>query len=321
MQAFHDITVTKKSLDGNTGEYLVAPLPRGYGHTLGNALRRILLSSLEGTAITKIQFKDVKHEYSTIDGVKEDVLEIVLNLKNVRFKRLTDEGTEFTCKLNASGKGVVTAGDLEVPGQLEVTNPDQVIATLTSDKAKLIADLTVETGIGYKGDVQNKRDEIGLIPVDTDFTPIVEVSYDVQSARKGQKVDLDGVTFRITTDGSIAPVDALLQAATLLQDFAGKVMVGLGVSKEEVEAKAEESYVVERVEEEEDLASSEVGSWRVEDLPISKRSKSGLLSGGFNTVSDIAAATKEELMALQGFGNKSLNEVVDLMSQYGIEIK
>ncbi len=320
MQAFHDITVKEQSLEGNTGTYLVAPLPKGYGHTLGNTIRRILLSSIEGSAVTQVEIDGVSHEYTALDGVKEDVMEIILNIKALRFKMLADEEDGLQCVIDVKGKKLVTGADIELPGQLEIMNPEAEIATLTASDSKLKIKMTVKKGIGYMGDVQDKREEIGVIPIDADFSPITHVAYQVQSARKGHKVDLDGVLITVSTDGSITPVDALLKSAELLQDFAGKVMVGLGVSKEDVEKSAEQSYIVEQQTDEEDVVASEIGSWRVEDLPISKRSKSGLLSGGYVTVADIAKCSKDDLMALQGFGNKSLNEVIDLMKQYGIDI-
>jgi DNA-directed RNA polymerase subunit alpha len=297
----------------------IAPLSRGYGHTLGNALRRILYSSLKGSGITSVRIDGVSHEYSAIDGVKENVVDIIMNLKQVKFKTNMDE--KFTCKLTAKGKKVVTAGDIAVNGDLEVVNKDLVIATLTDAGSKLNMEITVESGIGYK-DVKNaERKEVGLIPLDCDFTPIEKISLSVEQARKGQETDLDAVLIGVTTDGSITPKDALLEASKILQEFAGKVMVAMGMSQKEVEERAEEANTAELVAEASAEDSDEIGSWKVEDLPISKRSKTGLLAGGYKTIADLRNTTATELLNLPGFGNKSLNEVIELLNQYSVNIK
>lgn len=316
MEAFKDIKVTIRQEEGNSGVYEISPLPRGYGNTLGNALRRILYSSLQGCGVTSVKIKGAKHEYSTIEGVKEDVVSMILNIKQVKFALIPD-GEPRTAKISAKGKKVVLASDIE---GIEVTNPDLVIATLTDASSELNIELTIENGFGYR-DVRNEdRAEVGVIPVDCDFTPIVKVSLNVEQARKGQETDLDSVVIGVTTDGSITPKDALLQSAKILQEFAGKVMVAMGVSKKEVEILESEANKVEVVEEITEQYD-ESNDLRVEDLPISKRSKTGLLSGGYKTLGDLKGVTVDDLLALSGFGNKSLNEVVELLGQYGINIK
>lgn len=183
MEAFKDIKVVIKEESDNYGMFEISPLPRGYGHTLGNALRRILYSSLKGTGITSVKVKGVDHEYSTLDGVKENVVDIIMNLKQVKFKTGVDD--KFTCKISVKGKKVVTAGDIETSGDLEVVNKDLVLATLTDAGSKLEMELTVESGVGYR-DVKNaERKEVGLIPLDCDFTPIEKISLSVEQARKG----------------------------------------------------------------------------------------------------------------------------------------
>ncbi|KKR05666.1 MAG: DNA-directed RNA polymerase alpha chain [candidate division WS6 bacterium GW2011_GWF2_39_15] len=319
MLSFEDITVKVVEEEGNAGKYEISPLPKGYGHTLVNSLRRILLSSLGGSAITSVRIKGVEHEYSAVKGIKEDVVEIVLNLKQIRFKVSADEPQ--ICKLQASGKGIVTAKDISVAAGVEVTNPEIVIANLTDDKASLVMEIVVEKGVGYREADDESRSEVGRIPVDADFSPIKSVNFEVTDARKGQMTNLDAVKISIETDGSIAPKQALLDSAKILQDFSGKVMVALGVSKKEVEQRAEELNTIPEVTPETAVVEDEVSSWKVEDLPISKRSKSGLLAGGFQTVGDLSHAKVADLLELPGFGNKSLNEVVELMKQYGIEIK
>ncbi len=318
MLNFADISVKVKEEDGTTGLYEITPLPRGYGHTLANSLRRILLSSLEGCGVTSVKIKGVEHEYSTLKGVKEDVVEILMNVKQVRFAMAVSEPQ--ICRIEVTGKKIITAKDISLATGVEVTTPDVVIATLTDEKASLVMEIVVEKGVGYREASESERSEIGRIPMDTDFSPVKKVSFDVVGARKGQLTNLDGVNISITTDGSIAPKEALLASSKILQDFAGKVMVALGVSKKEVEVLAEESSKIV-VQESPENVTDEISSWKIEDLPISKRSKSGLLAGGYVTVGDLAKIKTSELLELPGFGNKSLNEVVDLMNQYGIDIK
>lgn len=318
MLNFADISVKVREENDTSGVYEVAPLPRGYGHTLANSLRRILLSSLQGAGVTSIKIKGADHEYSTVKGVKEDVIEILMNIKQLQFK-MTDDQPQ-ACRIEKSGKGVVTGKDISLATGVEIMNPEVVIANLTDDKASLVMEVVVERGVGYKQANEAERAEVGRIPTDTDFSPVKKVSFDVVGARKGQLTDLDGVNISITTDGSIAPKEALLAAAKILQDFSGKVMVALGVSKLEVEQLAQESSEIKE-EVVAESASDEISSWKIEELPISKRSKSGLLAGGYVTVGDLAKIKTAELLELPGFGNKSLNEVVDLMSQYGIDIK
>jgi DNA-directed RNA polymerase subunit alpha len=319
MEVFKDIKVTIKEEKDNYGLFEVSPLPRGYGHTLGNALRRILYSSLRGSGVTSVQFKGIDHEYSTLDGIKETVVDIILNLKQVKFKSNLDE--VFTCKLNVKGKKIVTAGDIEVVGDLEVVNKDVVIAELTDSSSELDMTIVVESGVGYKKINDEERKEVGIIPLDCDFTPIERVSLSVEQARKGQETDLDAVLIGVTTDGSISPKDALVESSKILQEFAGKVMLAMGMSEKEVIELEEEANKVEDIIEASSSEEDEIGNWKIEELPISKRSKTGLLAGGFKTVADLRNTTATELLNLPGFGNKSLNEVLELLLEYGINIK
>lgn len=319
MEAFKDIKVTIKEEKDNYGLFEVSPLPRGYGHTLGNSLRRILYSSLKGTGVTAVQIKGVDHEYSTIDGVKETIVDIILNLKEVKFNTEIDE--VFECKLEGKGKRTLTAGDIETVADLEVVNKDLVIADLTDSSSEISMKIVVESGVGYKRIEETEREQVGLIPIDCDFTPIERVSLSVEQARKGQETDLDAVLLGVTTDGSISPEDALIESSKILQEFAGKVMIAMGMSEKEVVELEEEVNKVEEIEEEAKEEEDEVGSWKIEDLPISKRSKTALLSGEFKTVGDLRETTATELLNLPGFGNKSLNEVLELLSEYGINIK
>ena len=318
MEDFKDIKVIIKDEEENYGLFEISPLPKGYGHTLGNALRRILYSSLPGAGVTSVKVKGAKHEYSTIDGVKEDVLSIILNLKELKFIVNSDEPQ--TCKIKVTGEKKVTTKDIEFLGDVELASSESDLATLTDAGAELDMEFTVEKGIGYRDVKDVDRSETGIIPLDCDFAPIERVSLSVEQARKGQRTDLDAVLIGVHTDGSIQPKDALLESAKILQEFAGKVMIAMGMAQKEVERMAEEINTVE-IEEETEEEENEVHGWKIEDLPISKRSKTGLLSGGYKKVGDLQDATKTDLLNLQGFGNKSLNEVVELLNEYGVEIK
>ncbi|MGI6423207.1 MAG: DNA-directed RNA polymerase subunit alpha [Candidatus Dojkabacteria bacterium] len=318
MEVFKDIKVSIKKEEGNVGIYDISPLPRGYGHTLGNALRRILYSSLVGAGVTAVKVKGAKHEYSTLNGIKEDLVTIILNLKQVKFR--VDSEDKKICKVSVKGKKVVKASDIEVESGVTVATPDIVIANLTDDSAELVMELVVESGVGYRDARNIDREEGGMIPLDCDFTPIERVGISVEQTRKGQETDLDAVVIEVETDGSITPKDALLESAKILQEFAGKVMIAMGISKKEVEQREEEINTVE-VEEVVEEEYDEVNDLRIEDLQISKRSKTGLLSGGYKTVGDLRDVSVDDLLSLSGFGNKSLNEVVELLGTYGINIK
>jgi DNA-directed RNA polymerase subunit alpha len=318
MEDFKDIKVIIKDEENNFGLFEISPLPRGYGHTLGNALRRILYSSLPGAGVTQVKVKGAKHEYSTLDGVKEDILTIILNLKQVKFIVNSDEPQ--TCKIKVSGKKKITSEDIERDSDVEIASEGIEIATLTDESAELNMEFTVERGVGYRDVKDIDRAEAGVIPVDCDFSPIERISLSVEQARKGQKTDLDAVVIGVYTDGSIDPQKALLESSKILQEFAGRVMTSMGMAQKEVEELAGAATTVE-VEEEEVQEENEIHGWKVEELPISKRSKTGLLSGGYKTVGDLRDASRADLLNLQGFGNKSLNEVVELLSEYGVEIR
>jgi len=318
MEAFKDIKVIIKEEKGNYGLFEITPLPRGYGNTLGNALRRILYSSLKGTGITSVMIKGVDHEYTTLDGLKETIIDVLMNLKEVKFATKTDE--LFTCIISVNGKKTITAKDIQTKGDLEVVNKDQYIATLTDASSSLDMELTVESGVGYRPINTEGRKVVGLIPLDCDFTPIERVSLGVEQARKGQETDLDAVVIGVTTDGSITPKDSLLESVKILQEFAGKVMIAMGMAKVEVEAIQEKVNTPEEEEVVVEGERDEIAEWKVEDLPISKRSKTGLLAGGFKTVADLKNSTATELLNLPGFGNKSLNEILELLREYGINI-
>jgi DNA-directed RNA polymerase subunit alpha len=318
MLKFVDIAVKTVVETELKGTYDISPIPKGFGNTLANSIRRVLLSSIPGSAVTSVKIKGVEHEYSTIEGVKEDVVELLLNLKQVKFTMSSDEPQTLTLKVK--GAKEVKASDIVVSNGVLVTTPDVHIATVTDNSAELVIELVVERGVGYRDSNSDQRSEAGRIMIDADFSPIRSVSFNVSEARKGKETNLDAVLVDIETDGSIAPKTALIESAKIMQEFMGKVIVALGVSKLEVEEMVAAANAMPEVVSTEKVVQDEVGSWRVEDLPISKRSKSGLLAGGYQTVQDLSKIKKSNLLELPGFGSKSLNEVVELMSQYGIDI-
>src|SRR5579884_1153991 len=209
--------VVQENEKENRAQIVLEPLEQGYGHTLGNSLRRCLLTSLEGAAITSIKITGVSHQFSTIPGVIEDVIEIILNLKKVRIKIYGDKAIHMT--LQKSGKGEVKAGDINTQGAGEIVNPELCIATISDPKAKLSIDMTAEVGVGYVGADDKKSSEVGVMPIDSIFTPVLSVNYTVDPTRVGRRTDYDKLTMDITTDGTIAPLDALNQAAKILSDY------------------------------------------------------------------------------------------------------
>ncbi len=325
MLDFKEITVTIKEEEGNRGVYEISPLPRGYGHTLVNSLRRILLSSLNGAGITSVKVKGVTHEYSTIDGVREDVLEILLNLKAVKFKCTADKPQ--ICYLENNGNKVLTAGDIKVTQAVEVANKDLEIVHLAEEDVKISMELVVESGVGYREAKEDQRSEVGRIPLDCDFSPVIKVNPRVGTTRKGEETQLDSVLIEIVTDGSIEPKQALIDSAQILQDFSGKVMVSLGMAQEEVDEMAELSKQIEETDEVIDEEGgeaeekSEILEWKIDELAISKRSKTALDKVGVETVEELVGLTEDDLFNIQGIGAKSAKELEEMLETYNLSLK
>lgn len=308
------------SEDDFSGVYEIEGLYPGYGHTLGNSLRRIILSSLPGFAITSLKVDGASHEFSTLEGVKEDVISIILNLKKVRFKVTGDEAQTVT--LSVKGDKVVTAADINCPGQIEVTNPEQHIATITDKKGALDIEINLEKGLGYipKEILQKEKMDIGTIAVDAAFTPIRRASYEVENMRVGNRTDYNKLRIAIETDGTISPKEALEKSiATMITQL--KAVVGF---KEEVVE--EESYNTPSAEEmdaEEESASSEedVLKTRVEDLNLSTRTQRALATASIRTIGGLTRKTEDDLLALDGLGEKGVQEIKRALSNYGITLK
>ena len=290
--------------EGNKATFVVEPLHSGYGMTLGNSLRRVILSSLGGAAVTAVKIDSVAHEFSTIEGVKEDVVEIILNLKKLRFRVFSDE-PQFLV-LNASKKGAVTAADIKTTADVEVVNPDQLIATLDKDKVMLGMEIKVEKGRGYVP-VENREAEkleVGMIAVDALYSPIVRVRYSVENTRVGQMTDLDRLTMEIETDGTITPHDAIRQAAETLVDHFRVVAGNMSAEGAAVAAPAAI-----------DSGSSKIN---IEEINLSPRTSNALINNDIKSVKDLLKLSDTELRELKGFGSKAYEEVKEKIAELGI---
>ncbi|MBV4419034.1 DNA-directed RNA polymerase subunit alpha [Clostridium tyrobutyricum] len=297
------------SEDGNYGKFVVEPLERGYGITLGNALRRILLSSLPGVAANHVKIDGVLHEFSTIRGVKEDVAELILNIKLLALKMNGDEPK--TIYIDADGPGEVKAGDIKTDGDVEIINPDLHIATL-DDNAKLYMEIMVNTGRGYVSQARNKTEDmpIGTIPVDSIYTPIKRVNFNIENTRVGQITDYDKLSLEVWTNGTIMPDEAVsLSAKILIEHF--KLFMTLTDHANNVEI---------MVEKEEDK-KEKVLEMTIEELDLSVRSYNCLKRAGINTVQELTERSMDDMMKVRNLGKKSLEEVEQKLDALGLSLK
>ena len=290
------------------GKYVVEPLERGYGTTLGNSLRRVLLSSLPGTAFTSVKIAGIQHEFSTIPGVVEDVTEIVLNIKSI-LARLHSTGPK-TVYLEASGEGTVTAGDIKADAEVEILNPEQVIAHLGPDGA-LNMELVLDHGRGYVSADRNKNPAmpIGTIPVDSIYTPVLKVNYSVENTRVGNQTDFDKLTIEVWTDNTMSSRDAVSLGAKILVDH-------FTLFTDLSENLTESSVVVEKEEQQ----TNDLMSITIEELDLSVRSFNCLKRANINTVEDLVSKTQEEMIKVRNLGRKSLEEVEHKLNQMGLHL-
>lgn len=295
--------------DNTYGRFVVEPLERGYGITLGNSLRRILLSSLPGAAITSVKIEGVLHEFSTIPGVVEDTTDIILNLKDLRLSISSEEVK--TLRIEKQGEGIVTAADIIADGDVTILNPELKIATLDKD-ARLFMEMTAEQGRGYVPAERNKRPNqpIGIIPVDSIFTPISRVNYNVENTRRGDVTDLDKLTLEVWTDGSITPEEAVSLGAKILSSHLD-MFVNL------TDRAKHEQILVSEEEEERDR----ILDMTVEELDLSVRSYNCLKRAGINMVSELIEKTEEEVMKIRNLGKKSLEEVQGKLAELGLSLR
>ena len=307
------------------GTYEIDSLYPGYGHTLGNSLRRIILSSLPGSAITSVKIDGVQHEFSTIDGIKEDVVTILLNLKKVRIQMLTDEPQTLT--LDVNGPKVVTAIDMKIPSQVVILNPDQSIAEITDKKGGLSIEINVERGLGYvpKEVLQKEKVDIGVIALDAIFTPIRRVNYEVENMRVGDRTDFNRLRLFIETDGTITAHDALEKSIEIMINQL-KAIVGFKEKEIEPEVKtisADTSQGGEeekKVEEKEEI-DTEFLKTRIESLNLSARNANALTAANIRTVGGLVRKKEEDILEIEGLGKKGVQEIKRALGNYGITLK
>lgn len=304
---------------GNQAVIEIEGLHPGYGITLGNALKRVLHSSLPGAAVTEVKIDGVNHEFSTIPGVLEDVLAILLNLKQVRFKMHTSEPQKV--KISVSGEKEITAGDIECPSSVEVVNPDFHIATLSDSKAKFVAELTVESGVGYvtRETHQHDKVEVGVIALDAIFTPIRKVRYEVEDMRVGTATNYNRLKLSIQTDGSMTPQEAFVQAVEILEGQLGRIKLFGSKEAEEASAAADAATAQEILQEiQQDKGEKEdTLKIEVEDLKLSSRTINALNKAEIQTIKDLITYTPEGLRDLDGVGDKAVVEIQEALDKLG----
>ena len=306
------IEIAEISEDNKYGRFVVEPLERGYGTTLGNSLRRIMLSSLPGAAVSQVKIEGVLHEFSSIPGVKEDVTEIIMNIKCLAIKNSSDSNEAKTAYIEFEGEGVVTAADIQVDPDIEILNPDLVIATLNGGAdSKLYMELTITKGRGYVSSDKNKNDDlpIGVIAVDSIYTPVERVNLTVQNTRVGQITDYDKLTLDVYTNGTLVPDEAVSLAAKVLSEHLN-LFIDLSES-----AKAAEVMV-----EKEDNEKDKVLEMNIDELELSVRSYNCLKRAGINTVQELTNRTPEDMMKVRNLGRKSLDEVLAKLKELGLQL-
>ncbi len=298
---------TKTDQETNSfGRFIIEPLEQGYGQTLGNSLRRVLLSSLPGAAVTSVHIEGVKHQFSTLAGLKEDIGEFILNVKKIRL--IVDSEEEVSLSVSKSGPGEITAGDIEVPAGVTIVNPELVLGTLADKKAVLNMQLTAKRGYGYVP-VEEKQDTaIGVIPVDALYSPILRVNYRVEATRVGRMTNLDKLVLEIWTDGTIKPSEAVKESAKILVSYFTQII------SPKVESVSEEPAANQQA------VSDEVLKMRIEEFDIPTRIVNALAKGGIETVGQLMNTSKEEMMKVKNLGSKSLEVVLEKLNEKGIVV-
>ncbi|HUK96135.1 MAG TPA: DNA-directed RNA polymerase subunit alpha [Gaiellaceae bacterium] len=308
--------ITHEEITEHHGVFVIEPLDRGFGYTFGNSLRRVLLSSLEGAAVTSVKIEGVAHEFTTLPGVREDVTDIILNLKQL-VCILHGESPEVEVRLTKRGEGVVTAADIEAPADLEILNPDLEIANLSS-KGRLEVTLTIGRGRGYVPAEGNRGQAhtIGVIPVDSMFSPINRVSYDVEAARVGQRTDYDKLVLDVTTDGSIDPKDAIAEAAEILIR-----QLAIFTDLDRIEHYRDGLADIDGAGEAAPPIANGMENFPIEELELGVRSYNCLKRVGIETIGDLVVKSESELAAIPNFGKKSIEEVKETLAQHGLTLR
>jgi len=295
-------SVEKVEEKGNKGKYSISPLPAGFGHTVGNSLRRTLLGEFPGSAAITIKVKGASHVFSTLKGVKEDLVEVMLNVKQIKFNYQGEEPVKV--ELNKEGPGEVTAGDITLQPKVEIANPDLVIATLADEKASLNLEINVAPGVGYEAAEEHDPEKHGVIAVDSVFTPVVKVNYQVEETRRGEESSLDHLEIDLVTDGTIEPKAALDKAAEILVEVFSQIIDPKGeLKKKEKKKTSNKNY---------DLLIEEI-----EEIPL--RLSNALKKSGYKTVSDLAEASPDQIKEVRNIGKKSIDLLKDVMDEMGVD--
>lgn len=296
--------IKKEKETNDSGHFVIEPLERGFGHTLGNALRRVLLSSLPGAAITQVKITGVKHKFSTLEGLREDIIEFILNLKQIKISYDGKKPAKLT--LDKTGPGEVKAGDIETPAKVEIVNKDLVLGNLATKKNRLKAEMMVESGLGYVPAEERKTEKLGEIPVDAIFSPVRQVNYRVEATRVGRRTDLDRLVLEISTDGSLKPSKALKQAGQILVDYFQQVVVPRKAPKKKKEVVTVSDLTLRLT---------------VEELDLPTRIANALRKGGYGTMGDLVKVSEANLSKVKNLGEKSIKIVRAALSQKGVDLK
>ena len=308
-----NIEIAEISEDKKYGRFVVEPLERGYGTTLGNSLRRIMLSSLPGAAVTTVKIEGIKHELSSIPGVKEDVTEIIMNIKSLAIRNDSETDEPKTAYIESEGEGVVTAANIQADSDITITNPDQVIATLNGgDNCRLYMELSIGRGHGYVSADKNKNDELAIdvIPIDSIYTPVERVNLRVENTRVGQMTDFDKLTLDVTTNGTLAPDEAVSLAAKVLSEHLN-LFIDLSDNAKTVDV------MVEKAEDDKE----KVLEMNIDELELSVRSYNCLKRAGINTVEELCSRTPDDMMKVRNLGRKSLEEVLQKLEELGLHLR
>lgn len=321
MFPINQFNITKVSETDTEGVFQIGPLPKGYGSTLGNTYRRLLMSSIPGAAVTAVKIKGVQHEYTALAGLQDDILAIVLTLKDLVVLSHTEDPVTLSLKVKGDKKGPkqVLASDISRDSMVEIVNPDHVITTLADEKAEIDAEITVSKGLGYAMPDESVRREIGMIPIDAIYTPVRLVSVDVTNTRVGQQTDLDQLTLKVVTNGTVAPSAALYQAAEILVELSKHLQQS---AKDLMSAKAakqvsESSLPIDKTEA---VAAPVKGGVSLHDLQLSTRLLNALTNNGYDNLNQLDGLTEEEVKGLKGMGDKSFVELMDILKENNIKL-
>ncbi|MDP2637916.1 MAG: DNA-directed RNA polymerase subunit alpha [Candidatus Levybacteria bacterium] len=299
--------VTEKKVNENYSEFIIEPLEPGYGHTLGNGLRRALLTSIPGAAVTSIKISGVKHKFSTIPGVKENVVDLLLNIKGLNF-RLLDGAVKAKVSLSTKGPKKVTGADFDLPENVEIVNKDHYVVSVNDKKAKLEMELTIEQGLGYSSAEERRSTTLGLIPTDAVFTPVKRVSYEISATRVGRQTDLDKLVLNVWTNGIVSPKDALMEASKILTSYFLQVYEPKSV------VSSESANVTPSV-------SDGVSKLTIDELDLPTRIYNSLRNGGIETLGDLLSTSRKDLVTMRNMGNKSIMAIEEKLKEKGVSLK